>query len=108
MTGSFRGRVACGGYASGPLHVAYDDEAIAECPVGAVLALPTASPSLILALRRAVAVVSETGGVVSHAAIIAREFGLPCVVAVPGIAAVEFHGRMAEVFASDGLVLLHD
>jgi pyruvate,water dikinase len=35
-------------------------------------------------LARAGAVVAESGGLLSHSSIVAREFGIPCVVSVPG------------------------
>jgi pyruvate,water dikinase len=57
----------------------------------------------------AAAVVTETGGVLSHAAIVAREVGIPAVLAVPGaaealirVAAVTVDGDAGRVDATSG------
>ena len=55
-----------------------------------LLAAPLNRPSLVErdraegAVRHAAAVVAESGGVLSHSSIVAREFGIPCVVSAPG------------------------
>lgn len=56
---------------------------------------------------RAGAVVVERGGPLSHAAIVARELGLPAVLAVAGAASV-LDGRMVTVDGDAGTVLIHD
>ena len=52
---------------------------------GDVLVAPSADPGWTPLLLRAGAIVMESGGYLSHGAIVAREFGLPAVVNVPGI-----------------------
>jgi pyruvate,water dikinase len=49
-----------------------------------VLVLPYATPFIVPLMLDSSAIVTEVGGVVSHAAIIAREVGIPCVVGVKG------------------------
>ncbi|HVL28773.1 MAG TPA: PEP-utilizing enzyme, partial [Acidimicrobiales bacterium] len=51
---------------------------------GVVLVVETLSPELAAHLPRLAGLVSETGSTLSHLAILAREFGVPTVVAVPG------------------------
>lgn len=45
-----------------------------------ILVVPSTSPGWVPLMRRARALVTDHGGVMSHAAIVAREFGLPCIV----------------------------
>ena len=45
-----------------------------------VLAVPSTSPSYVPLMRKARALITDHGGMMSHAAIVAREFGLPCIV----------------------------
>jgi phosphohistidine swiveling domain-containing protein len=45
-----------------------------------VLVVPSTSPGWIPLMRRARALITDHGGMMSHAAIVAREFGLPCIV----------------------------
>lgn len=49
-------------------------------PEGAVLVTETTSPDLMLACRKASAIVTNQGGIGSHAAIVSREFRIPCIV----------------------------
>jgi pyruvate,water dikinase len=51
---------------------------------GDVLVCHSTSPAWTPLLARAAAVVTETGGLLAHAAIVAREFGIPAVVAAEG------------------------
>ena len=49
-------------------------------PDGKILVIPSTSPSYVPLMRGAKALITDHGGMMSHAAIVAREFGLPCVV----------------------------
>jgi pyruvate,water dikinase len=51
---------------------------------GAVLVVSTLDPDLAVHLPRLAGLVAETGSVLSHLAILAREFGVPTVVGMPG------------------------
>ena len=52
----------------------------AELPAGEVLVAPMTTPDWVPTLRRAAAVVTDSGGMTCHAAIVSRELGVPCVV----------------------------
>lgn len=47
---------------------------------GRILVVPFTSPSYVPLMRKAKALVTDHGGMMSHAAIVAREFNLPCIV----------------------------
>ncbi|HVZ12514.1 MAG TPA: PEP/pyruvate-binding domain-containing protein [Patescibacteria group bacterium] len=47
---------------------------------GMILVVPSTSPSYVPLMRSAKALITDHGGMMSHAAIVAREFGLPCIV----------------------------
>lgn len=49
-------------------------------PEGKILVVPSTSPSYVPLMRKAKALVTDHGGMMSHAAIVAREFNLPCIV----------------------------
>ena len=71
------------GSAEGPaLAVGHVDE-IPQDAHGYVLVCPSTDPGYTLAMTRSVALVVETGGVLSHGAIVARELGLPAVSNIP-------------------------
>jgi pyruvate,water dikinase len=50
--------------------------------------------------------VLETGGLLSHGAIIAREYGVPAVINVPGALSTITNGQMIEVDGTNGRVYL--
>ena len=72
------GTGASAGHAEGVVH---DGEGVPE--QGAVLVVATLDPDLATLLPRLGGLVAETGSVLSHLAIMAREFGVPTVVGVP-------------------------
>jgi pyruvate,water dikinase len=72
------GRGAGGGRGSGPVH-----QGPGTPEAGAVLLVRTLDPDLATVLPHLGGLVAETGSVLSHLAILAREFGVPTVVGVP-------------------------
>lgn len=60
-----------------------------------VLVLPTSDVTWTPLLLRVGAVVTETGGMLSHASIIARELGIPCVASVAGATGIPDGSRVA-------------
>lgn len=49
-------------------------------PDGKIVVVPSTSPSYVPLMRKAKALITDHGGMMSHAAIVAREFNLPCIV----------------------------
>jgi len=82
VTGGVR---ACGGVASGPVHILYDVDRAMECPSGSILVVSTTSPRLVSAVGKVRAILAETGSATGHLATVAREFNLPMLVGVKGI-----------------------
>jgi pyruvate,water dikinase len=74
------GAAASVGQASGPVKVIHSPKEIDKVEKGDVLVTEMTSPDYVPAMRRAAAIVTDTGGRTSHAAIVSRELGIPCVV----------------------------
>jgi len=72
------------GTATGPARVVRGPADFAHVRPGDVLVCPWTDPAWTPLLRVVAGVVTETGGVLSHAAIVARERGIPAVLGVPG------------------------
>ena len=66
---------------------------------GDVIIAETTYAPLVPLMKRASAIVTSTGGVLSHAAVVSRELGLPCVVRAEGVLSVP-HGALVEVDAT--------
>ena len=97
------GTGAGGGSGSGP--VTYD---IDDPPTGSVLVTTTLSPGLGPLLPRLKGIVAETGSVLSHLAILAREAGVPTVVGYAGATADLAEGVVVYVDGDDGRVTIED
>ncbi|MFZ0716245.1 phosphoenolpyruvate synthase, partial [Mycobacterium sp.] len=75
-----RGLPAAPGSASGPVRVLLRPEDGNRLTDGEVLVAPMTNPDWLPTIRRAAALVTESGGMTCHAAIVARELRVPCVV----------------------------
>ncbi|MDS4026416.1 MAG: PEP/pyruvate-binding domain-containing protein [Candidatus Contendobacter sp.] len=72
------------GVATGPTCLIADPRHAEHFAAGDVLVAPSTDPAWTPLFLRAAALVTETGGFISHGAIVAREYGIPAVVNVPG------------------------
>ncbi|OAV61488.1 hypothetical protein A6F49_08565 [Enteractinococcus helveticum] len=77
------GEPASPGAASGPVRLILGPADFATVEAGDVIVCRMTDPAWTPLFSLAAAVVTETGGVLSHAAIVAREVGIPAVLAVP-------------------------
>lgn len=75
-----RGLGAAPGRASGPVRIVADERAARTLSPGEVLVARMTTPGWVPLMRRAAAIVTDAGGMTCHAAIVARELGIPCVV----------------------------
>ena len=73
---------------------------------GEILVCPATNPSWTPLFQRAGAVVVDSGGLASHAAIVAREYGLPAVVGTGDATHRIADGRLVELDGSAGIVRL--
>ena len=79
------GTAVSSGRAEAPAKVVRRPEEGRALDTGDVLVCPSTDPGWTPLFLRASALVMETGGYISHGAIVAREYGIPAVVNVPGI-----------------------
>ena len=71
---------------------------------GEVLVAPSTDPGWTPLFLRAGGLVMESGGYLSHGSIVAREFGIPAVVNVPGVMSAAREGELLEVDGDRGTV----
>jgi phosphohistidine swiveling domain-containing protein len=81
--GALRGIGASRGRVAGVARVARTIEEAMSVERGAILICPFTDPGWTPVLDRVAGVVTETGGLLSHAAVICREYGIPAVLGVP-------------------------
>jgi phosphohistidine swiveling domain-containing protein len=71
---------------------------------GEILVASMTSPEFIDAIRKAGAIVTDVGGLTSHAAVVARELNIPCIVGTKHATKVLKDGDLVEVDATNGVV----
>ena len=106
--GRLRGAAASPGIVEGVARVVIGVEEIARVREGDILVCPITSPAWAPIFSNVKAVVTDIGGVMSHAAIVCREYGLPAVVGTGRATAEIKTGQMIRVDGSTGLVTILD
>jgi phosphoenolpyruvate synthase/pyruvate phosphate dikinase len=79
-------------------------EAIDKMNQGDILVADTTAPEIMIACKKASAILTNQGGLMSHAAIVSRELGIPCMVGLGNITDVVNNGDLVEVDADNGIV----
>ena len=98
------GASASPGMASGPVKIVSDASQIDRVKEGDILVAEITTPDFVPAMKRAVAIVTDRGGRTSHAAIVSRELGTPCVVGTETATTTLTDGQIVTVDGSRGKV----
>ena len=98
------GRAAGVGAYEGIARVVHSPADFDRIEAGDVLVTRSTSPTYNVVLGRVGGIVTDHGGVLSHAAIVAREFGIPAVVACGNATSVIPDSARVRVDAEDGRV----
>jgi len=93
------------GVAAGPARIVCDSSEFGKLQPGDVLVAPVTNPAWTPLFQRSVAVVVDTGGSASHAAIVAREYGIPAVMGTVDGTQKLHDGQWIRVDGSRALVL---
>lgn len=75
-----KGLPASPGVACGKVHVIIDPKDIHEFKEGEILVTTMTAPDWVPAMKKAIAIVTDAGGMTCHASIVSRELGIPCIV----------------------------
>jgi len=99
-----QGMCASRGYAKGRVKVLMNIKEMKKVKKGNILVAPGTRPEVVPAMKRAAAVIIDDGGITSHAAIVSRELGLPCVIGTKVATKVLKDGDLVEVDADQGII----
>ncbi len=99
-----QGLAASSGRASGVVRVLGSPDEGERLVAGEILVAPMTSPDWVPTIRRAAALVTDGGGMTCHAAIVARELGVPCVVGARNATTVLRDGELVTVDGALGTV----
>ncbi|MBI2637235.1 MAG: hypothetical protein HYW81_03535 [Parcubacteria group bacterium] len=101
---SLSGRSAFPGVVRGTARLVRSQKEFKKMRKGDILVAPNTRPEYVPIMKKAGAIVTEEGGITSHASIVSRELRIPCVVGVQGALSVLKDGDRVEVDANHGLV----
>lgn len=99
-----RGLAAAPGMATGRVCILRGPHEGEQLGKGEILVAPMTNPDWLPTIRRAGALVTESGGMTCHAAIVARELGVPCVVGARSATSLLRPGAMVTVDGTHGEV----
>lgn len=102
------GQPAGVGIATGPARVITDRQGLAGFMSGEILVCDALDPNMTFIVPLAAAIVERRGGMLIHGAIIAREYGLPCVTGIPGAVDLIRTGDVVTVDGYLGIVVISD
>lgn len=100
----FFGQTGCPGRATGIIKRVDMPEDMAKMNEGDILVSTSTTPSIVPAIRKAAAIITDEGGLTCHAAIVSREFNIPCVIGTGLATKVLKDGDRVEVDATKGIV----
>ena len=98
------GNVANPGKVEGVAKVIFTETEMDKMKKTDILVAPCTRPEYLPAMKKAKAIITDEGGVTSHAAIVSRELGVPCIVGLQNATDVIKDGDIIEVNANHGIV----
>lgn len=103
-TGELKGMCASPGKAVGIVKIIRKTHDMINMKQGDVLVASMTRPEMVPAMKKAAAIVTDEGGVTSHAAVVSREMNIPCVIGTKNATKVLKDGDKIEVDATKGVV----
>ncbi len=101
-----KGMTAYAGKVRGQAKIVLVENDVKKVKKGDILVSSATNPDLIVAMKKAGAFVTDTGGIISHAAIISRELKKPCVVGTTTGTQIIKDNDLVEVDANKGIVTI--
>jgi len=99
-----RGMAASPGIVKGIASIVFKPDEIGKVKQGNVIVAAETTPDFVPAMHKAAAIVTDIGGITSHAAILSREMGIPCIVGTGNATRIIKDGDLLEVNAKEGIV----
>jgi len=99
-----KGNIASKGKVIGKVKVIKSIKEINKIKKGDILVTSNTTPDYVPFMKRSAAIITEKGGVSSHAAIVSREIGVPCIVGIKYITMILKDDDLVEVDANKGIV----
>jgi phosphohistidine swiveling domain-containing protein len=99
-----KGQPAAHGLVRGRVKICRTSNEINKIKTGDILVTAMTTPDFVPAMRRAAGIITDEGGITSHAAIVARELKKPCVIGTKVATQILHDGDMVELNANQGII----
>ncbi len=99
-----KGVIANEGVMTGPVVIIKTKSDLLKIRTGCVMVAKTTYPEYTPFMRKAIAIVTEEGGITSHAAIVSRELGVPCIVGAKNATKIFTDNEVIIVNADKGTI----
>jgi len=103
-TSEVRGKIACKGVVRGKVKVILSKDDFFKFEQDDILVASSTTPDYILLMKKAGAIITNEGGLSSHAAIVSRELKVPCIIGTKIATKILKDGDIIEVNADTGVV----
>ena len=97
-----KGTIACQGSAVGKAKLLFEVGDMEKIKKGDIIVSPMTRPHFVPVMKKAVGIITDFGGILCHAAIISREFGIPCIVGTKEATKIFKDGDLIELNAYEG------
>lgn len=98
------GSPASPGIGTGPIKILKNPKEIQKIQKGDILVAPMTSPDYVPAMKKSAGIITDQGGQTSHAAIVSRELGIPCIVGTKTATKILKDGQIVTVNGEAGEV----
>ena len=99
-----KGMAAFKGKVEAKVRIILNKNQFSQFNPGEILVTDMTSPEFVPLLKKAAGIITDEGGIMCHAAIVARELKIPCVVGVKGATRFLKDGMMVEVDTNKGVI----
>jgi len=96
------------GKLSGTIRVLKQVEDICQVQTGEILVVPKTDPGWTPVFSKIGGLITETGGILSHGAVVSREYGIPAVTNIPNACQLLHNGQKVVIDGSKGVVSLQE
>ncbi len=98
-----KGNIACRGRVVGKVRVIHKLSEIDKVQPGDILVAKMTTPDYMMAINKCAGIVTDEGGITCHAAIVSREFGIPCLIATHNATKLLKDNDLVELDAISGV-----
>ena len=99
-----KGQTSYAGFVIGKVRIIRESKDVSKLNKGEILVTRMTGPDYIFAMQKAAAIITDIGGVTSHASVISRELGKPCITGTISATKLLKTGDLIEVDADKGIV----